>query len=132
MPKVKSSFVLVFIKDPNSRTYLEQIDREIDQFSVAGKLIAKPHLIVCTKQDWTMIEGELQKEISARYETGKVEPYDRINGVDLSPRPPSQLPKGEHGFITLVYRTIGIVAMDANNNNIIGARLGAAKHAKSN
>lgn len=103
-----SESVLLF----KPKTLLDELSEEMDKKDY--------DMVVCTKSVWTQLEGELQPLISAKYEETTIKGYDKVT-ADSKGSVPAEDPKA--GFISISFRGRPIVAMDANDDNVIGARL---------
>jgi hypothetical protein len=118
---MKSDRVLVFLKDDKYESIKDQIDTELDEMTGAFNIV---DLVIMSKTNWTIFEGELMPFVNARYEKLKVIPYYQIDGESLIPHPPNETVESS-GWISLTYRGKPFVAMNNDDSNIISARLGA-------
>lgn len=93
---------------------LDYLSSEYDNASAAGSTSESPDTGLTTKADWTFIEGLLQPMVSARYDIGGVEGYNRTDG-GFGGGLPSSKTQGTTafgGFNSLVYRGRPIFADD--------------------
>ena len=77
-------------------------------------------MVECSKAVWTELEGELQPMVSARYDVTNIKGYDKVTATSNGTVPAEN---SEPGFISIEYRGTPIVAMNASDDNVIGARL---------